>query len=68
MPNKTALELLDEYGLDDDAAADALVHGWFDHTGVIEILCTAIDNAGSLEDFEEFLKLNFPRKEPSSQR
>ena len=63
---KTAFELLDEFGLDDDRAAHALVHGWFDRSSVIEILCTAIDDDGSLDDFEEFLKDNFPGEEPSS--
>jgi hypothetical protein len=35
------------------------VNGWFDRSCVIEILCNAIDEAGTIGDFAEFLDANF---------
>ena len=55
-----AIEVLDAYGLDDAAAVDALVNGWFERVETIEILCSVIDRAGNVADFQEFLDCSYP--------
>lgn len=60
--SRSARELLDSYGLDEEMVVHSLVYGWFGFEAVVEILCDAIDAGGSfnIDDFEEFLADNHP--------
>lgn len=55
--SKKATDVISEYGLDSEAALDAIVAFW-DRDVVCELLCEAIDRRDDGKDFEEFIEDN----------